>query len=420
MAARSSGDRIVSDDTTPLDDRLAALTLEKRRLLERRLAAAGLHLSAAADTAGAAPSPLPESPAEVPAGEVRMTFSVFFFSADGSTDSSSKYEPLLQTARYADRHGFAAVWVPERHFQPFGGLYPNPSLLGVALAMVTERLQIRAGSVVLPLHHPVRVAEEWSVVDNFSGGRAAISCASGWHPDDFVLRPETFEERRDVLFRDLETIRRLWAGETVRMSGAGGGEAEVAIMPRPIQRRLPVWITSGGSRDTWERAGEAGANILATLGSQPLPDLEAKISGYRQARRRAGHDPAAGVVSLMLHTFVGDDQAAVEERVREPLSDYLRLYLRQRDNYLELPGITDADREALIPLAFEHYLRSASLVGTPDACRRTVARLAAVGVDEIACLVDFGLELDEILASLEKVAVLARELAPRPAAGEAR
>ena len=86
----------------------------------------------------------------------------------GTIGRRDRYRLLLEGARFADRHGFAAVWTPERHFHAFGGLYPNPAVTGAALAAITERIGIRAGSVVLPLHNPIRVAEEWSVVDNLS------------------------------------------------------------------------------------------------------------------------------------------------------------------------------------------------------------------------------------------------------------
>src|SRR4029453_6956783 len=99
-----------------------------------------------------------------------------------------------------DAHEFVAVWTPERHFQAFGGLYPNPAVLGAALAAITTRVGIRAGSVALPLHHPVRVAEEGAVVDNLSGGRTGVSFASGWHRDDFVLTPTPYDERKEEMF----------------------------------------------------------------------------------------------------------------------------------------------------------------------------------------------------------------------------
>ena len=393
-----------------LEKRLAALSPEKRRLLERRL---GRSKTAEHPTEEDGPRPglsgrrtsRPPRPLE---------FSLFFFSADGSAEDpgAGRYHFLLECARQADSLGFSAVWTPERHFQDFGGLYPNPSILSAALAVHTERLQIRAGSLVLPLHHPVRVAEDWAVIDNLSGGRAALSLATGWHPADFVIRPEAYAERKDALYRDLDILRRLWRGEALTMPGGDGEAYEVRTLPQPVQASLPIWITSSGSAETWKRAGEAGANILSSLAAQPFEDLERKIEAYRRAREEAGH-AGSGVVSLMLHAFLGDDIAEVKHRVREPLSDYLRTHLKQRDSFLQLPAITEADKEALIPMAFEHYVNSASLVGTAESCAAILDDLSAIGVDDIACLCDFGLDLESTQASLERLDALRRQHASK-------
>src|SRR5437667_11324855 len=97
-----------------------------------------------------------------------MDFSLLYFASDEGQDVGNRYRLLLEGAKFADQHGFDAVWTPERHFHAFGGLYPNPSVTSAAVAAVTGRIKIRAGSVVLPLQNPIRVAEEWSVVDNLS------------------------------------------------------------------------------------------------------------------------------------------------------------------------------------------------------------------------------------------------------------
>src|SRR3954471_10644405 len=129
-----------------------------------------------------------------------MDLSLFYFADDSAADGD-RYRLLLEGARVADANNFTAVWTPERHFHPFGGLYPNPSVTSAAIAAVTERVKIRAGSIVAPLHHPLRIAEEWSVVDNLSHGRAGVSFASGWHATDFALKPGSYLGGREV-FRD--------------------------------------------------------------------------------------------------------------------------------------------------------------------------------------------------------------------------
>ncbi len=322
----------------------------------------------------------------------KMEFSLFYFAADAGESAGNRYRLLLDGARFGDRHGFAAVWTPERHFHPFGGLYPNPSVTGAAIAAVTSRIGIRAGSVVLPLHDPIRVAEEWAVVDNLSQGRVGLSFASGWHANDFALMPQNFRERKDVMLRGVETVRRLWRGEAVKAVGGSGQEIEVRIFPAPVQRDPPVWLTAAGNVETFRTAGRMGANLLTNLLGQKPEELAEKIAAYREARRQAGHD-GRGCVTLMLHTFVGPDQDAVRAKVRKPFLDYLRTStdliqkarwdcpaFATRGDRRVAPAddddLTDADMQALMDHAFDRYFSTSGLFGTPDTCREMVDRLA--------------------------------------------
>ena len=344
-----------------------------------------------------------------------IEFSFYFFSADGSKEATDKYRLLFESAKFADEHGFAAVWTPERHFQDFGGLYPNPSVLSAALAMITERVKIRAGSVALPLHNPIRVVEEWSVVDNLSKGRVGISFASGWHTDDFVFFPESYDDRKAVMFRYIETIQKLWAGESVNFQGVGGREVELRTLPKPVQPRLPIWITSGGNPETWERAGQIGANVLATLAGYSFEDLAQQIALYRASLTRHGHDARAAQVTLMVHTFVGKNNELVKETVRAPLGNYLRGYIRQFQNTnVDVASLTEKDLDALTSRAFEHYFETSTLLGTQDKCAELIERLTQAGADEIACLLDFGVDVDSVLASLPYLNELREHYQPRP------
>jgi natural product biosynthesis luciferase-like monooxygenase protein len=165
--------------------------------------------------------------------------SLFFFSADSAEQQRCKYQMLLESARFADEHGFTAVWTPERHFQRFGGLYANPSVTSAALAVTTSRISIRAGSVVVPLQNPLRVAEERSMVDNLSNGRVAIACASGWHANDFVLAPDTYRNRHDDMFSKIATIQKLWRGEKVSLPNGVGAMTEVTFCRNPFNPNSP-------------------------------------------------------------------------------------------------------------------------------------------------------------------------------------
>lgn len=345
-----------------------------------------------------------------------VDFSLFFFASDArsSTDETGRrYDLVFDSARFADEHGFAAVWTPERHFHEFGGLYPNPSVLSAAIAAVTSRVAVRAGSVVLPLHSPVRVAEEWSLVDNISGGRAGVAFASGWHADDFVFFPDRYEDRKEQMFRDIDTVQRLWRGETVSLPGGTGKPVDIGIRPAPVQPALPTWITAAGSPETFARAGAIGANILTHLLGQTVEQVAENVRRYREARLAHGHDPDAGVVTLMLHTFLGDDVEAVREQVREPFTAYLRSSVGLIENLvrtLQLPvdvaGMSEADMDGLLEFAFNRYFDTGALFGTPDSVRPLIERCSKAGVNEIACLVDFGLPAQKVLDGLPALSLL--------------
>ncbi|MEL6444673.1 MAG: MupA/Atu3671 family FMN-dependent luciferase-like monooxygenase [Bacteroidota bacterium] len=335
-----------------------------------------------------------------------LAFSLFYF-ADEARGQENPYKLLLEGARFADTHGFEAVWTPERHFHSFGGLYPSPAVAGAAIAAITESVQIRAGSAVLPLHHPVRIAEEWAMVDNLSGGRVGLSLASGWHQHDFILAPDNYANRREVLFEGLDTVRRLWRGDAVTFDGVEGAPVDVQVMPRPVQPELPVWITAAGSPETFRRAGEVGAGILTHLLGQSREELAEKITLYRKAWRDAGHPPEKARVTLMLHTFVGEDADEVRAQVEGPFRQYLRgsiglvKSLAPEAHKADVQqNLTDQDMEILLDLAVERYIESSSLIGTIDECAARAEDFRALGVDEVACLIDFGVEPEAVLESL--------------------
>lgn len=335
-----------------------------------------------------------------------MEFSLLYFSGDGSTTQADKYHLLLETAKFADRHGFAAIWTPERHFHPFGGLYPNPSVISAALAMVTKQIQLRSGSIVMPLQHPVRVAEEWAVVDNLSQGRVSLSFAPGWHADDFLLSPENYGDRKETMWRGIETVQKLWQGEKVEFQGGSGNLVKVNTFPRPIQSKLPIWITCQAD-SSFIRAGKIGANILTSLLYATTDDLAQQISLYRKSLAKHSHAPESGKVALMLHTFIGEDIQEVKQKVKEPFCNYLKTHfglvenLAKRVNFsINTETISEDDRNSLLSFAFERYFQGRVTIGTPETCRETIEHLKEIGVDEIACLIDFGLDFDSVMKSL--------------------
>jgi natural product biosynthesis luciferase-like monooxygenase protein len=364
-------------------------------------------------TDGAAESHLPD-------------FSLFYFASEAAGTGHHAYRLLREGAVFADNNGFSAIWTPERHFHAFGGLYPNPAISSAALTGLTKNVQLRAGSSVAPLHHPVRVAEDWALVDNLSNGRAGMAIASGWQPNDFIVRPEAFADRKDRMLEAVETMRKLWRGEPMSFPGHDGKPVDIEIHPKPMQKDMPIWLTAAGNPETFAAAARLGCGVLTHLLGQTFEEVAEKIKAYRVAWREAGH-PGTGNVVLMLHTFVAEDEDFVRETARGPMKGYLKsaVDLVRRASWtfptiveraeskgvspqemFEQEDLSPEDLDQLLDHAFERYYRTSGLFGTPDSAKEIVRRVAEIGVDEIACLIDFGIDTDTVMEHLPQIRAL--------------
>jgi hypothetical protein len=190
-----------------------------------------------------------------------------------------------------------------------------------------------------------------------------------------------------------------------------------------VQQQIPLWLTAAGNPETFRQAGELGCGLLTHLIGQSLDDLAEKIRAYRrswQQSRQAGK----GHVTLMLHAFVGESDDLVRETVRQPMKDYLRSSMdlirlaawsfptfverataagRRATDPFDAADLSEAEMEAILDHAFERYFATSGLFGTVERCRQMVVRLAAIGVDEVACLIDFGVPTEQVLESLPRL-----------------
>ena len=368
---------------------------------------AGPATAAVTERPAAAPNPGPADP---------LDFSVYFFGDyPRETPEGERYDLVVETARFADRHGFHALWLPERHFHSFGGISPNPSVLAAALARETSQIRLNAGSVVLPLHDPIRVAEEWAMVDALSGGRAGLGFAPGWRPDDFVFHPERFGKHRDLMYEQLDEVRRLWRGETVERACGSGRTTTVRLFPKPVQAEPPMFAAVVGNPVSYRRAARNNLGIITNLMSQTPEQLADNIELYRKERAAAGFDPDSGRVVLLLHTYLGRELAQARREAFAPLSRYLRSSLSMFGDVanslglnVDLDQLTEDDLDFVFERAYDRYCDQRSLIGTVESCAPFARRLREAGVDEIAALVDFGVPAHGLTASMEELDTLRR------------
>lgn len=206
-----------------------------------------------------------------------------------------KFQNVLNQAVLAEKLGFDAYGVGERHGAPF--LSSSPPLVLTAIAARTSRIRLLSTVTVLSVLDPVRVAEDYATLDHLSGGRLEMIIGKGNDPRHYPLFGITEEEQWDSLAERYELLRRLWREEHVSWQGHYRTPLnQVTTQPRPLQNTIPIWHGSASSTRSTELAAKYGEPIFSSNGFHPMDKYKALIDHYRERLAYYGHDPKAAVV----------------------------------------------------------------------------------------------------------------------------
>jgi natural product biosynthesis luciferase-like monooxygenase protein len=171
-----------------------------------------------------------------------------------------------------------------------------------------------------------------------------------------------------------------------------------------VQEELAVWMLVAQNPESFAYAGQRGYNVFTMLYGYDLESLRERILRYRTARREAGHDPDGGVVTLMLHTFLGASLQEVERAVEKPFKEYISssmgAHLAARASEAGAAVQSREEQAQILDYAYQRYLRTGALFGSVQDAERTVEHAKQVGVDEIACVLDFGVKRAAVESSL--------------------
>jgi len=334
-----------------------------------------------------------------------ISFSFLFFS-DVRKDITDieKYAFMRDLTLFADRAGFTAVYIPERHFHEFGSIYANSAIIAANLIPQTTRIRFRTAGISLPLHHPAEIVEWWAMNDVLSGGRVDLGFGSGWNKADFILAPDNYQTRREICSDSIPVVQRLWRGETVTFLGPDREAIPVNVYPRPLQKELNVWLLVTQNDEGFIHAGKQGYNIFTMLYGNNLEMMAKKIALYRKARQDAGLDPETGIITLMLHTLLLEDRQAVHEAVQAPFKAYIKssldAHVKAAADQKSGAELSQEEKEKMLEYAYQRYFQTCALFGTVEDGRQMVEQAIAAGVNDIACLVDFGVDYAVVHRSL--------------------
>ena len=269
--------------------------------------------------------------------------------------AARRLRELIEEIELADQVGLDVFGVGEHHRPDYA--VSAPAVVLAAAAERTSRIRLTSAVTVLSSDDPVRVFQSFATLDLLSGGRAEIMAGRGSFIESFPLFGHDLDDY-DVLFAEkLDLLLRLRDAERVTWSGTQRAPlASQGVYPRPLQERLPVWIAVGGTPQSVVRAGTLGLPLaLAIIGGQPERFVPL-VSLYREAARRAGHDPATLAVSINSHAYVADTSQQAADEFYPPYAEVMTRIGRERG----WPPSTRAQFDAL------RSPRGALAVGSPQ------------------------------------------------------
>lgn len=320
---------------------------------------------------------------------------------------------IAAEAIHADALGMHSAWIGEHHFSTLG-VVSSPELLLGHVAARTRRIRIAPAVNVLPLHHPIRVAEQWAMLDLLSEGRVDFATGRGYDRREYGPFGANFEENAAIFAEGCEIVRSLWATEApVSYRGTHYAFDDVQITPRPVQRPIPCHIASF-SRPSMELAARLGWGLVVAAGAATAMhgSLARTAELYREACAARNTAPGRLITSYFIHL------ADTPEQRREAQERQLRYH---RDctshalpgdpktapaNYRYFESIVQKYRT----MKPEDFTSDAVLIGTPDEIVEILkTKVEAAGYDEVILYFSLGLKphaqvLDEMSRFMEEVA----------------
>ncbi len=307
---------------------------------------------------------------------------------------SRLYDEMLEQAQAAEELGFESFWIAEHHFHQYG-VVPRPAVWLAAAAARTRRIGLGAAVVVLPFDHPLRIAEDFAMVDQISGGRLMLGVGSGYLSHEFEgfgIRPE---EKRARFDEALEIIRAAWSGERFSHNGTYYDIHDVRLNVLPCDPAgPPLWVAIL-SNQAAAFVGGRGLPIMMIpyATTEEFSELAGTVAAYRDAFVGAGGAPLDATVRFGLHTYCAPDSAQARREVTEAMERYVRtrLYARQRP----------------IDLLVEKNLVA---FGDPGEIIRVAKRYEEAGLTHCMAIMNFGgLPHEKVLSSME---LMAKEVLP--------
>jgi alkanesulfonate monooxygenase SsuD/methylene tetrahydromethanopterin reductase-like flavin-dependent oxidoreductase (luciferase family) len=335
-----------------------------------------------------------------------MKFSLFVHMErlDASQTHQELYEEFVQLCEIADRGGMHAIWTGEHHGMDFT-IAPNPFINLADLARRTKNVRLGTGTVIAPFWHPIKLAGEAAMTDIVTGGRLDVGIARGAYGFEYErLHPGLDAWGAGQRMRELiPALKGVWAGDYAH-DGEFWKFPSTTSAPKPVQApHPPLWVAARDP-NSHEFAVSQGCNVQVT----PLWNGDAEIEslmGRFNAACEKNPDIAKPKIMLLLHTYVGSDEADVQQAMKE-VSVYYNYFFAWFKNERPIhqgliQRLTDEEIAANANLSPE-VMRANMPIGTSDEVITRLKAYEALGYDEYSFWIDTGISFERKKASLKR------------------
>lgn len=338
-----------------------------------------------------------------------MKFSLFYlptYFPEIHGTEQNLYNDMLEEIIFADKTGFHSVWFAEHHFYAYGGIIPSVPLMGMAVATQTKNIRIGSGVALLPLNDPIRLAEQFAMLDVFSNGRLEFGIGRAFQKPEYQAFNVPMSESRERFNEAHEIIMLSWLEERFSFKGKFRELHNLRVLPKPIQSpHPPISVACVLSQESFEWTGKHGYNLMYVPYVFSLEDSRQRISWYKNALSEAGHDASKREIMLVYHCYVGETLKQAQDYPKPYILRYMQTasepnqedaYSKDYQNYSGLGKLFGSiDYDFLYP--------DRVIFGDPKECIRRIKEIEDLGATHISLVVNFGgIDHKEVMESLER------------------
>lgn len=339
-----------------------------------------------------------------------MKFGIGLFSSQSHPEKPGShpdvYSETLEQVKLAEEMNFDSVWLSEHHFMP-DGYCPSVLAAAAAMAAVTKKIKIGTATLILPLHNPVRVAEDAAIVDNISNGRLILGVALGYRSEEFDGFGIPIKQRTSRLEEGIEVIVKSWTQDNFSYAGKRYKFGNLHVTPKPVQKpHIPIYI-GAIEEPAIKRAGRLGYPLLIgpLRTTQMIKDT---IDTYNNAARQAGKKPEGIEHILMRRVHIAGNKKTAKKEAAEYIIGMYRFFLglgvKMSVRGKELTSPDD-------PL-FDYLAEDRFIIGDPEDCIREVERYRhELGISYILCTMKFPKGTNEIVSRC--IELFGKEVIPK-------